>query len=439
MSLSLLLVAALLFYRRLDYGLGCFCVVAALLGYFWSTLLILPYLVIAWRALRRLDRPVKTSYPLFIGKCLPGTSSEWIMAVGMNSCKASSDEFNDNGPKSELFLVTEAEAEASSGSGKQFKWIKADLEKQKYHLYQVGWSPQKPDVSAVTSEPTSPGYSCLKDALGSAIQISNLKLYTYFSCMIGLRRHIIISYALLILLAWCGGFDMQLAMINFIAAVEIYWLHLDTQFEDDTILDWLKKIYALIVSDYENVPVDLTLKPEITGRDVVDTVIDQIKRSEIFGNDFGYIRRIAAVESNYGLDHAKTFRPGYHGGIWQMDEAIFEKTKDTSSYPALNEKYDEIDSEFDIDWPNVKWEDLRKPFHGGLASHLYMNTCANESIPSSVQDQARHWKNNYNREEAHEEKFVERVIDIEEKELGGKLLRMYISHYSTSNNKSEHT
>ena len=422
---------------------------AALLGYFWSTLLILPYLVIAWRALRRLYRLAKTNYPLFIGKRLPGavqqvtdcntSSSEWIVAVGMSRCKASSDDFSDSGPKSELFLVTGAETEASSGSRKQFTWIKTDLEKQKYHLYQVGWSPQKPHVSAVTSEPTSPRYSCLKDALGSAIQISNLKLYTYFSCMIGLRRHIMISYVLLILLAWCGGFGMQLVMINFIAAVEVYWLHLDTQFEDDTILDWLKKIYVLIVSDYENVPVDLTLKPEITGRDVVDTVIDQIKHSGIFGNDFGYIRRIAAVESNYGLDHAETFRPGYHGGIWQMDEAIFEKTKDTSSYPALNEKYDKIDSEFDIGWPTVKWEDLRKPFHGGLASHLYMNTCTNECIPSSVQDQARHWKNNYNREEAHEEKFVERVIHIEEKELGGKLLNTVATIYSTSSNKSEHT
>ena len=40
------------------------------------------------------------------------------------------------------------------------------------------------------------------------------------------------------------------------------------------------------------VPVDLTKTREETGTEVVETVVDRIGRSGIFGPDFGYIRRV---------------------------------------------------------------------------------------------------------------------------------------------------
>ena len=511
MTLSLLLVVTLLIYRRMNVGLGCLCAVAAFLGYLWPPLMISPYLLIAWRALQEINnRTTEETFPLFIGKLrrIPGVqqqtdslsnprSNQWIVAVllvGTSSCKASSVDLS-SGLSTEMYLVIKAESdyEASSNDKKQFgRWFKAGGECKNYHLYHVGWSTQKPNICATINEPKSAGCFSLESALGLAIQMSNLKLYTYFSSMPLLRWHVMICYISFIFFAWCGAdYLTQLVVINVIIVVEMWWLGLGVQFVVDTILEWIKlyamyadklldwtlirkmiakiasdyenvpvnltlklemwwlslgvqfvvdtilewiKLYAMyadklldwirkmiakIASDYENVPVNLTLKPEMTGRKVVDTVIDQIKHSEIFGNDFGYIKRIAWVESKYGLDHAKTFRPGYHGGVWQMDKAIFEKTKDTESYPDLTEKYDKINSEFDINWPCVQWEDLRKPLHGGLASHLYMNTCTSEGIPSSVKDQGMHWKKNYNREEECEEKFVEHVIDIEKQELAG--------------------
>ena len=138
--------------------------------------------------------------------------------------------------------------------------------------------------------------------------------------------------------------------------------------------------------------------------------MDRIERSAIFGNDFGYIRRIAWAETRDGLNRTFTFRPGYHGGLWQVDEVVFQETKDTLAYPLLDEKYEQILVEFDIEWSRVQWVELRKPLYSGLAVWLYMFT-RTEAIPLNIQDQANHWRRNYNRLHAQltVEKFVIRV------------------------------
>ena len=108
------------------------------------------------------------------------------------------------------------------------------------------------------------------------------------------------------------------------------------------------------------------------------------------------MRRIAWAETRGGLNRTFTFRPGYHGGLWQVDEVVFQETKNTADYPLLIEKYEQIHVEFDIEWSTVRWEELRKPLHCGLAVWLFMFN-KNESIPLSIHDQADHWKRNYNR------------------------------------------
>lgn len=151
------------------------------------------------------------------------------------------------------------------------------------------------------------------------------------------------------------------------------------------------------------------------GSLAVETVMDRIERSAIFENDFGYIRRIAWVETRDGLNRAFTFRPGYHGGLWQVDEVVFQETKNTAAYPLLIEKYQQIRVEFDIEWPTMEWEELRKPLHCGLAVWLYMFT-RSESIPLNIHDQADHWKRNYNRLHHVDftvEEFVLRVNQLE--------------------------
>ena len=63
--------------------------------------------------------------------------------------------------------------------------------------------------------------------------------------------------------------------------------------------------------------VDMTMMPEKRGSLIVETVVDRIRQSMIFDDDFGYFRRICWVETQDGANYMTTFRPGYHGG-WVM-------------------------------------------------------------------------------------------------------------------------
>ena len=317
------------------------------------------------------------------------------------------------------YVVTNAALQAVCGKRRQYKISKVDLQSQKYELYHVGWA-NKPDMSAVTIKVLqSSEYSCQEFALNLAFQISSSKLYTYFSSMAMLRRHLMIGYVLLILFAQYDNYGVQLqstlffflplestALLTFIAAVEMLWLHLGTQGEEITyekITDWLKMVYSYIVKVYnlgttkgliqETVSVDLAQKPETCGSKVVESVVERISRSRIFKNDYGYVRRISFVETKDGLD-ALTFRSNYHGGLWQVDEVMFKRTKNTDAHPELIDLHRKIEAEFNINWPSIQWKDLRKPLHCALAVQQYMETL-NTKIPSSIQEQGNHWNEYY--------------------------------------------
>ena len=57
--------------------------------------------------------------------------------------------------------------------------------------------------------------------------------------------------------------------------------------------------------------------PKEKGADVVKAVVDRITELGIFPDDHKFMCRIGWVESKYGTDKG-TYRPGYHGGIWQV-------------------------------------------------------------------------------------------------------------------------
>ncbi len=104
--------------------------------------------------------------------------------------------------------------------------------------------------------------------------------------------------------------------------------------------------------------VDRTLQREASGADVVRAVVRKIEG--VFGRDNQFLRRVAFVESEDGTD-INTFRSGYNGGIWQVDETAFESTQDTNSHPRLRDRYQQIMAELGIDWSCIEWRDLRIP------------------------------------------------------------------------------
>ena len=159
---------------------------------------------------------------------------------------------------------------------------------------------------------------------------------------------------------------------------------------------------------------DSTRVPESSGSAVVQATVALIQNANIFPDDRQLLRRIAWVESKDGTD-SRTYRQGYHGGIWQVDISGFRDTQDTTSHPGLVAKFRDIQREFGIDWPSVQWEDLRKPLYSGLGARLKLSN-VNQTIPfaSDLADQASYWKMYYNSilGDGTPEKFIEDVMAL---------------------------
>lgn len=140
--------------------------------------------------------------------------------------------------------------------------------------------------------------------------------------------------------------------------------------------------------------VDATLQPKANGVDVVRATIRKIHNSCIFPNDFGFLLRIALVESNFGQD-SNTFRSDAASGgkgIWQIDRIGFDDTKLVSS--AILTK---VKEKFNIDWASMTYEsaNMDVPLYNALTARLllYRKPAA---IPPGVEAQAAYWKKYYN-------------------------------------------
>ncbi len=164
--------------------------------------------------------------------------------------------------------------------------------------------------------------------------------------------------------------------------------------------------------------VDRTRQPEAAGTDVVFTTVLLIRDSLIFPIDNRFLRRLAYVESRDGVDIA-TFRPGYFGGIWQVDEALFNETKDTVSNPEIVVYYQQILSSFGIDWSKVGWNDLLAPLFSALAARLYLTTVITPvPVIGDLQAQGQYWLDHYSNDPADTVPLY--VDSVNEFELIGK-------------------
>ena len=137
--------------------------------------------------------------------------------------------------------------------------------------------------------------------------------------------------------------------------------------------------------------VDLTLTVDASGRDVVDAVIYKITASKIFPSDYNFLKRVAYVESRYGVNNITT-----NGGIWRIREAIYLRTKNVTGFPTLIvTPIANISTAFAINWLTTTYADLRKPLYSGLAMSLYLASL-NMTIPQTLISQGTFWQANYN-------------------------------------------
>ncbi|GFN90203.1 collagen alpha-1(xiv) chain [Plakobranchus ocellatus] len=136
---------------------------------------------------------------------------------------------------------------------------------------------------------------------------------------------------------------------------------------------------------------DLTRVPGTMGADVVEATLLQIRESCVFPSDSLFLRRAAYVMTKDGTD-PNTYRAGFDGGIWQVNQTDFAMTK---SSPAVSMYWAPIKAAFNIDWAGVQWSDLRKPLYSGIAAMLTLLRVSGGSIPRLQERQAAFWQNNF--------------------------------------------
>ena len=140
---------------------------------------------------------------------------------------------------------------------------------------------------------------------------------------------------------------------------------------------------------------DIILQEGSNGSAVVLLTIARLQQSGIFADDNELLRRIAYVETRDGTAE-NTYRQGYNGGIWAVDENIFNDTQNINIYPRLRAKFDQIRRQFNIDWCSVRWSDLRKPLYSAIAGRLALYNFP-RTIPkaSDVSAQSQLWADYY--------------------------------------------
>ncbi|XP_062600299.1 uncharacterized protein LOC134261927 [Saccostrea cucullata] len=136
--------------------------------------------------------------------------------------------------------------------------------------------------------------------------------------------------------------------------------------------------------------VDKTREDGARGSGVVEAVVDLLRERCTISDDNFFLRRMAYAASRDG-EKSDTYRQGFHGGIWQIDQQKFRLTQ-TTYY--LRKHRIGIQGNFSINWPSVTWSDLRKPLYSGIAAALYVQYVLERyrtTIPSTVNAQALFW------------------------------------------------
>ena len=158
--------------------------------------------------------------------------------------------------------------------------------------------------------------------------------------------------------------------------------------------------------------VDRTREEGAFGRSVVLATISRLQEVGVFNDTERFLRRVAFVESRDGAD-ADTFRSGYYGGIWQVDEDIFDMTQNVDS---LSDTYNRILNLDFLNWNAVTWLHLRQPLLSAIAAALFFELAPGD-IPDigQVRQQAEYWKSSgFNTRDGDTvDVFVDRVTVLE--------------------------
>ena len=140
-----------------------------------------------------------------------------------------------------------------------------------------------------------------------------------------------------------------------------------------------------------------TLEEGATGRSVVEATVHKIKGSGIFGDDHGFLRRMASFETEDGA----LMTPGT-GGIWSVSADALRAINvfAVRGRAPLPELENQIEQLFCLKWSDSIFDinDLDVPLYSALAVMLYLNMRGQGDIPEDVTAQATLWRDVFNRD-----------------------------------------
>ena len=184
---------------------------------------------------------------------------------------------------------------------------------------------------------------------------------------------------------------------------------------------YIDAAHELLRENCDGNAVDMTLQSGAMGEDVVIATINKIEGSNIFDDNFDFLQRMAAVETNYGETSAAP-----SGGIWgiSMTELDFVNNymKNLPAGQRLGKDFREI---FCFDWVTTV-TDISKmdvPFYSALAVMIHLHT-SGTPITDNIESQAQVWKVTFN-----EDGDVQDFIDIAEGMQAEGIYSLFYHYY----------
>ena len=144
--------------------------------------------------------------------------------------------------------------------------------------------------------------------------------------------------------------------------------------------------------------VDQTTVPGSNGVNVVRAVLSRLDESSIFEQSGNsdlmnvFLRNMAYVETRDGSNLPQD-AVALDGGIWRITPMQFQETQ--GLHPRHSRVYDNITAYLGQNWTNLKYTDLEKPLHSGLAARLYLTYVATyRTIPPTAR-QGPFWSDKF--------------------------------------------
>jgi hypothetical protein len=164
-------------------------------------------------------------------------------------------------------------------------------------------------------------------------------------------------------------------------------------------------LVQLIQSERQNLET-----PKASGFDTVDSAARVV--DAVFGGG-EFLRRIAFVESDYGVNKATFSRTDR--GIWQISPEGLEEVKRNTS--ALRDARKRVSEVFGIDVMQLEKEDMDKPLQNAIVARLFLHSKSNgAALPTTLDAQAQFWKRFYNTSagKGTVEGFLRRVLESQQ-------------------------